>query len=122
MKIIDTIKHDSQLALKAQNSEFRQILNTILSDLQTDGKFPEQEEELDAITALVKKYQKAIGQGAKLEEYVYYLESNFLPKELTVEEIKSHIQTHNLTSIPEAIKYFKDNNLRVNNRLVVQSL
>lgn len=105
--VIFVLQQNSEYALRNQQYSRRVMLNTILSDLQEDGKYPPEAEMPKAVLKLVSKYRRAIKEGAQLQDYVTELEK-FLPPLLSEEELREIVKTNGLTNMGSAMAWFRE--------------
>ena len=117
MSIIAKLREQLLNARKSQNSKNVVILSTLVGDLQANAKLIEGQKVIsdEDATSLIKKYIKGLDENLKVKpdnkDALYekqYLE-NFLPKQLTEDELSVIVQNSGLDNFGSIMKYLKEN-------------
>lgn len=122
MSILSTLKTLSTQALQNKERELRTLYNTAQSDIKSQieeerlsskkslKESISEEEEIKAISTLIKRLNKTFNKTPSddLKEYIDLL-SQFAPKLLTKEEIYNILVSNNLNSMKEVMPYLNKN-------------
>lgn len=117
MTLLERIKKDRMDAMRARNSDKKNILTVLLGDIENRFTGAQEVSDVDVV-AMVKKYISNIEdtfnhctdieQGATLTLEMIYLEE-YLPKQLTKDEIRDLMISSGETNIGSLMKFMKEN-------------
>lgn len=107
-ELLDYLRSESAQALRSKDTQRREVLNVLISELLVDGKEPAPDTNLDKAFSVVKSYEKAKAGGGDVEDYIEIL-SEVLPRKLSVEELKAVVNAQNFKDMKEAMQWFKVN-------------
>ena len=107
-ELLHYLREESAKALRTRDSERRQVLNVLISDLLVDGKEPAPNTNLDKAFSVLKSYEKAKEGGGNVEAYIEILAS-VLPRKLSTEELEVVVKAQSFNNMKEAMAWFKSN-------------
>ena len=120
--LIDTIKQDMIVAWKAKDILKKETLSFLISKVKNRGIELQTENVPDAeVLAIIQKMVKELNDEAdsfckadRHDKAAYIMQQiayiyNYLPKQLTEDEIRAEIAKLEDKSIPNVMKYFKIN-------------
>lgn len=110
MNLIDQIQNKVTLYFKSGQKEKMNHLKTLIGEIQTIASRPKGDSSDDTVIKTIKKFindAKSTSElsGINNDEYINTL-SEFLPKQLTSDEIKQIIKDNELKDVPSAMKHF----------------
>lgn len=107
-QLLQYLQSESAKALREKDTERRQILGVLLSELRTDGKDPAPNTNLDKAFSVLKSYEKARDNGGTVDAYIEIL-TEVLPRKLSTEELEVIVKAQNFDDMKDAMVWFKAN-------------
>lgn len=113
MSLIDQIKNKSAFYFKSGQKEKMNHLKTLIGEIQTIASRAKGDSSDETVIKTIKKFindAKSTSElsGINNDEYIDTL-SEFLPKQLTSDEIKQILKDNELKDVPSAMKHFSKN-------------
>lgn len=122
--LIDEIKKANIQAMKDKDADARSVYSVVINkynnlaiELKAEGKEPNDTNMISVIQKTVKELEEELvgwvklGRQEKIDSIQYQktLINNYLPKQLSKDEIKTIIDSLEDKSIPSVMKHFKTN-------------
>ena len=88
-----------------QNSSYRILLGTVLGELDRISKDPSDEQVIQIVKKMIEANNLVNSSKSKEENFIL---SQFLPSQLTEEQIESIIKREKFNSIKDCMSFFKE--------------
>lgn len=121
--LIEQVKMDNLMALKEKNQLKRDVLSLVVSkymnlciDKKSKGQDATDADMLSVIQKTIKELNDSAqdfikvdrhDKAAEIMQQVAYLH-NYLPKQLTEDEVRDIITNNHLETVPDIMKFFKE--------------